>query len=99
MYKGMTPTEYFRERREALARRGLCTRCGIRPAQQGRRQCFDCNRLGTANWMARADQRVQAGLCARCGKRPHRDGARTCDECAKREKERSKEWRRKHAAE
>ena len=99
MYKGMTPAEYFRERREALARRGLCTRCGIRPAQLGRRQCFDCNRLGAASWMDRADQRVKAGLCARCGKRPLKDGIRLCEQCAGREKERSREWRQRHATE
>lgn len=97
MYKGMTPTDYFRERRDALALRGLCTRCGIRPAQSGRRQCFECNRLSTANWMARADQRVEAGLCARCGKRPLKDGIRLCEQCAGREKERSREWRQRHA--
>ena len=91
--------EYFRERREAFARRGLCVRCGIRPAQQGRRQCFDCNRLGAASWMDRANELVEAGLCARCGKRPHRNGMRTCEECAKREKERSREWRQQHAIE
>ena len=89
--------DYFRERREALALRGLCTRCGIRPAQSGRRQCFECNRLGAASWMDRADQRVKAGLCARCGKRPLKDGIRLCEQCAGREKERSREWRRRHA--
>lgn len=91
--------EYFRARREDFARRGLCVRCGIRPAQSGRRQCFDCNRLGAARWMDRADELVEAGLCARCGKRPHRDGVRTCEECAKHEKKRSREWRTKHATE
>lgn len=89
--------EYFRERREALALRGLCTRCGIRPAQSGRRQCFECNRLGAARWMDRADQRVKAGLCARCGKRPLKDGIRLCEQCAGREKERSRERRQRHA--
>ena len=99
MYKGMISAEYFRERREALALRGLCTRCGIRPAQSGRRQCFECNRLGAASWMARADQRVKAGLCARCGKRPLKDGIRLCEQCAGREAERSREWRQRHATE
>lgn len=97
MYKGMTSADYFRERREALALRGLCTRCGIRPAQSGRRKCFECNRLGAASWMDRADQRVKAGLCARCGKRPLKDGIRLCEQCAGREKERSREWRQRHA--
>lgn len=91
--------EYFRERREAFARRGLCVRCGTRPAQQGRRQCFDCSLVKAGYWMARADRLVEAGLCARCGKRPHRDGVRTCEECAEHEKKRSKEWRQKHATE
>ena len=99
MYKGMTPTEYIRERREAFARRGLCDRCGIRPAQSGRRKCFDCSLAEAARWQRRADRLVEAGLCARCGKRPHRDGVQTCEECAKHEKERSREWRQKHAAE
>lgn len=91
--------EYFRERREALARRGLCVRCGIRPAQQGRRQCFDCSLAKAGYWMARADRLVEAGLCARCGKRPLKDGLRLCEQCAEREKKRSKEWRQKHATE
>lgn len=91
--------EYFRERREDFARRGLCVRCGIRPAQSGRRQCFDCSLAKAGYWMARADRLVEAGLCTRCGKRPLKDGLRLCEQCAEREKKRSKEWRQKHAAE
>ena len=95
----MATAEYFRARREDWARKGLCTRCGKRPAQSGRRQCFACSLAKAGYWMARADRLVEAGLCARCGKRPLKDGIRLCEQCAGRENERSREWRQKHAAE
>lgn len=95
----MATAEYFRARRDGLAARGLCTRCGRKPPQAGKRECFDCALSSSKRHASRADKLLDAGLCSRCGKRPRKDGLRSCEQCAEREKERSREWRQRHAAE
>ena len=74
-------------RRARLIEAGLCSRCGAKPARDGRRMCADCaeyvrekdkEKYMTSKWF----DNVKAGMCANCGIRPPRPGMRTCRKCA-----------------
>ena len=85
-----------RRRRRARREAGLCTRCGLRPAADGRSVCELCREAMRASERARYVARKAAGVCVRCGE-PAAGGLSRCARHAALEAERVSPERRSAA--
>ena len=86
-----------RRRRRARLEAGLCTRCGLRPAADGRSICELCREAARAAERARYAARKATGVCVRCGE-PAAGGLSRCARHAALEAERVSPERRSAAS-
>ena len=67
----------------------LCTKCGKRPAMEGRRRCTHCTEIIRQHNAIKREERETKGLCVKCGKASADPGMKFCSVCRKKQNERS----------
>ena len=64
--------------KEKRIRAGLCAKCGINPAEEGKQICAECSGKRRNRYYSLK----QEGLCVTCGKNPAEPGRVLCQSCA-----------------
>ena len=92
----MSANEYYKERREWLRSRHMCTYCGKEKAEPGKQRCFECAEKINAKareyhkrtseqknerCKERYNRLKEQGVCVRCAKRPVENGKVHCSLC------------------
>lgn len=72
----------FKQNRKRREERGMCIRCGKRPAVPNRKHCNECLESARLSTKQSYDTRKAQGICVKCGKRPAAPGKVKCTECA-----------------
>ena len=82
----MTKDEW-KARHDRLKAEGLCTRCGKRPAPEGRMLCGPCAEKGRVRSRERTAWLKSKGYCVHCGKEKAEPGRTRCLACLGRQME------------
>ena len=64
-----------------LKEAGICTKCHVRPAVEGKTRCLRCTDYDAKRRVEHRAKCIDAGICYRCGVRPIVEGKRKCREC------------------
>lgn len=98
--------ERYVERREKALASGMCTKCFVRPAENGYRHCWRCRANNKTAYRTpkpydkakrkeyvkkRRERLISEHICINCGKRPTKDNRQKCGICAARHNRRQNE--------
>ena len=83
LFDGLAAWE-LRRRRSARKAKGICTECGRRRAQPGKRNCLECQTEANACSQRTYRRRVAEGICPKCGGEPESPWVQ-CSTCRERD--------------
>lgn len=84
LFEGFSAWELQR-RRDARKAKGVCTDCGERRAQPGKRMCRECQTDANLCSKRGYHRRTAAGICPRCGGEPESPWIE-CSSCRERQR-------------